>query len=333
MRDKMFLMIVTAMACFFCILSSAHSIAIGNEPIRLQLNWTPDPTFAGAYLAADKNKNFFAQEGLSVEIQPGGFGIDPIAAIIAKSAEFAIVGADKAAIAFSNGAPIRVVAVEFQRNPVGWIVRKSKNINNIKDAVGRNDVILGDKTGTETTAILNLMLRNLNIENKISSQPVGFDFAFFLQNENSIYPVYLNEEPVTAKVNEIDIIEIDPSKPENGDIHLYGNVIITHENMLQNNRKIVTAFLSGLKKGWIFAKTEPDNAKNILLQYKDFKNKQTPEVLTRSVHFATVSQGIEVPPGHMEISQWINTLKVLKDSGLLKKDISIKDFVWFGGDN
>lgn len=309
------------------------SLPAGNRPVVFQLNWTPDPTFTGVYVAADKNKNFFAQEGLSVEIQAGGFGIDPLAPVVAKKAQFAVVGADKAAIAFANGAPIRVVAVEFQRNPVGWIVRSSKGIKSLVDLVGKKDMVLGDKVGTETTAILNLMLRRLNLTKKLTPQPVGFDFAYFLQNENVVYPVYLNEEPVTARVKGVAVVEIDPSAPENGSIRLYGNVIIAHKDTVSKDAKLVRAFLTGLRKGWNFAKSDPKAAENILRQYKGFDNPQMPDVLTRSIVFATSSYGVDVPAGHMEVAQWESTLRVLRESGMLTKDVSVSDLVWFGGGN
>lgn len=312
---------------------SGEGLPAGNVPIVFQLNWTPDPTFTGAYVAADKTKNLFAQEGLSVTIQAGGFGIDPIAPVVAKKAEFAVVGADKAAIAYANGAPIRVVAVEFQRNPVGWIVRSNKGVKSFQDLVGKKDIILGDKVGTETTAILNLILSRLNLLDKLSPQGVGFDFAYFLQNENLVYPVYLNEEPITARIKGVDIIEIDPALPENGSVHLYGNVIIVHKDAVSQNPQRVRSFITGLRNGWEFAKSDLKTTESILRRYKEFDNEQMPAVLARSIQFATSSYGVEVPAGHMEVAQWENTLRVLRESGLLNKDVLVSELVWFGGSN
>ena len=321
--------------CLFvgCSGKPGEGLPPGNTPVTLQLNWTPDPTFSGAHIAASRTRNFFAQEGLSVDIQPGGFGIDPFAPVVAKRAQFAVVGADKAVIAFANGAPIRVVAVEFQRNPVGWIVRSSKGVKSLRDLADRKDLVLGDKVGTETTAILNLMLRRLGLADKLKPQGVGFEFAYFLQNENVVYPVYLNEEPVTAKVKGLDVVEIDPAAAENGAVQMYGNVIITHRDTVTQNPKLVRAFVTGLSKGWEFAKSDSKGAEAILRQYKGFDNEQMPGVLARSVQYATSSCGVAVPPGHMEVAQWENTLRVLGESGLLTKDVSVSELVWFSGAN
>lgn len=327
--------IITCLLLFSTFLQSCENEGLHGTtyPLVYQLNWTPDPTFADAYIAADKNKGFFQKEGLSVEIRPGGYGIDAIAAVVAKRADFAVVGADKAAIAFSNGAPIRVVAIEFQRNPVGWMVRSDKNIKKISDLSGRTDIALGDKVGTETTAILELMLQRLNLSDKVKVHAVGFETAYFFQNENSVYPVYLNEEPVTARMNNINITEIDPQLPENGGISLYGNVIIAHKDFIDKKPKIAKAFTYAMRQAWLFAKEFPHEAEAILRQHNGFDTPQMPEVLRRSVSFATRFNDIDVPPGHMEISQWDKTLSVLIEAKLLTKKIKISDLVWIEGVN
>lgn len=333
MKRSIISSIVTVLIVFLISGCDSNKVPVGNKPVILQLNWTPDPTFAGAYIAADSSRNYFAQEGLNVSIQAGGFGIDHIAPVVAKKALFAVAGADKAAIAYANGAPIRVVAVEFQRNPVGWIVRRSRNITKISDIVGKNDIILGDKVGTETTSILELMLRRTGLKDKLEPKPVGFDFAYFLQTENVVYPVYLNEEPVTARKKGIDILEIDPSKPENGGVHLYGNVIIVHKDTVKEDPKVIRAFIDGLRKGWEYARSHVLEAEAILRRYQEFDTEQMPEVLSRSVEFATSSYGVDVSPGHMEVAQWESTLRVLRESGLLNRDLKVSDLVWFGGSN
>jgi len=307
----------------------ARPVSPGNTPVTLQLNWSPDPTFTGAYIASSSTKNFFAHEGLTVKIQPGGFGVDPIAPVVAKKAQFAIVGADKAAIQFANGVPIRVVAVEFQRNPVGWIAKRSSGITSIPDLADNKIMSLGDKTGTETTPIMKLILKRLKLADKIKTEPVGFEISYFIKNPNVVYPVYLNEEPVTARHLGVDIVEIDPSVPVNGGLKLYGNVIIAHRDTVMRDPALIQAFLKGLRKGWLFAKSRPDEAEKILRLQKSFDTPQMKEVLARSITFATFSDGVDVPPGHMEVAKWENTIDTLLESSLLRKKIKVKDLVWF----
>ncbi|MGA1980765.1 MAG: ABC transporter substrate-binding protein [Sedimentisphaerales bacterium] len=310
----------------FIISGCGKKPAAGNRKIILQLNWIPDPTFTGEYIAL-KNMYWSKDCGLDVTIKPGGIGIDPIALVVSKQAQFAIVGADKAIIARANGQKIKVIAVDFQRNPVGWIARKSLGIKTFKDIPSNTNVLLGDKVGTETTSILNLCLKRLNLDKQVSPKGVGFDFSYFVQNKDVIYPVYLNEEPVRAKINNIEITEIDPSDPENGGVRLYGNVIIVNEEFLDENPKAVSCFVKGLRKGWEFAKKDPIEAQKIISNSFTYDKAALQDVIERSIDFATNMYGQHVPPCHMELREWENTINTLRESGILTKTITVTDLV------
>lgn len=316
---------LVVLSCFVAATVIVGCGTVGNRSVVLQLNWTPDPTFTGEYVAL--KKNYWRNEGLDVRIDAGGFGVDPFAAVISGGAQFAVVGADKAIVAKANGAPIKVIAVDFQRNPVGWIARRSIHVNNFADIPSKPKVVLGDKVGTETSAIMELCLRRLGLSDKVTIRAVGFDFAYFLQNENVIYPVYLNEEPVQAKLKKVDIVEIDPADTQNGRVRMYGNVVVIHESLLKNNPAAVSGFLRGLKRGWKFAKENEDQAIALLKDSMRYDAAALPEVLRRSVTFATQLYGEPVPPGHMELREWEGTVRTMRESGLLKADINIKDLV------
>ena len=293
------------------------------DELIFQLNWFNDPTFTGEYLAFEKN---WKLRKLNILLNEGGIGIDPISMVSSKKVDYAVVGADKAIIAISNGAPITIISIDFQRNPVGWIVRPELNINKIEDCKNRKDVELGDKAGTEVSAILALMLERKSI--KIQPASVSFDFSYFLTKKNSIYPVYLNEEPVRARlIHGINVVEIDPSKEENGKIELYGNVIITHNEKIENCATEVSAVVNGLKEGWADALKDPEMATQVVMKYVKGEKVYINAVVHRTLDFVTNMYGKTVPPGHMEKTAWESTIKTLKEAKLLKKDINLNNSI------
>jgi ABC-type nitrate/sulfonate/bicarbonate transport system substrate-binding protein len=295
-----------------------------ENALVMQLNWTDDPTFTGEYIAKER---FWFLKKLDVTLMQGGIGIDPIAMILSKKADFAVVGADKAIMAISSGKPIRIVSIDLQRNPVGWIVRRKLKVLNFDDLKGRTDLVLGDKTGTEVSSILKLVLDRKGLD--ITPKGVSFDFSYFIANENSIYPVYLNEEPIKAEVvHKIPINEIDPSKPENGGIRLYGNVIVTHVDMVNARSNVVKNFVSALSNGWEYAKDKPDESLKIVLKYVKNDKEYVRQVMNRTVDFATNMYGRKVPAGHMEYSAWENTVNTLRESGLLKGDVDLNKAIY-----
>jgi len=296
-----------------------------EKVINFQLNWFNDPTFTGEYIAFEK---YWKLQKLNIQLNEGGVGIDPISMVSTKKADYAVVGADKALIAISNGAPITIVSVDLQRNPVGWIARPELKISKIGDCIDRKDIELGDKAGTEVSAILKLMFKRKEID--IETAAVSFDFSYFISNKNSVYPVYLNEEPVKARIlHKINVIEIDPAKEENGKIELYGNVIITHNDKLINSPKEVKAIINGIIDGWGDAIKNKQKAVEIVMKYVKGEEEYILGVIDRTLEFVTNLYGKTVPPGHMEKTSWENTVLTLKDAGLLKNSIDINKSVKF----
>jgi ABC-type nitrate/sulfonate/bicarbonate transport system substrate-binding protein len=267
------------------------------------------------------------KEKLNVTINLGGVGIDPIAMVVSKKADYAVVGADKALIAISNGAPIRIVSVDLQRNPVGWIARQDLKVITFDDIRGRTDVTLGDKSGTEVSAILQLVLKRRNLV--IKPKAVSFDFSYFLTNKDIVYPVYLNEEPFRALlINKINIVEIDPSLASNGGIKLYGNVIITHKERIDKCPDQVRKLVDGIKFGWQFAKKNREETLSLVSKYVKLDRAYLQKSIERTIEYATNMYGMPVPPGHMEYTAWENTVKVLREAGLLTKDVDLKQAIY-----
>jgi ABC-type nitrate/sulfonate/bicarbonate transport system substrate-binding protein len=294
--------------------------------IVMQLNWTDDPTFTGEYLAKE---HFWFLKKLNVTLKQGGIGVDPISMVLSGKADFAVVGADKALVAISDGQPLKIVSADFQRNPVGWIARRDLKVLNFDDLRGRTDIVLGDKSGTEVSAILKLVLdrKKLNIKPK----GVSFDFGYFLVNKNSVYPVYLNEEPVKAElVHNVPINEIDPADSVNGGIRLYGNVIITHARNVTESSHTVKNFVSALSDGWEYAKNNPDEALDVVLKYVKSDREYVRQVMLRSVGFATNMYGRPVPAGHMEYTAWDDTINTLREGNLLNGQVNLEEaiFLW-----
>ncbi len=294
-----------------------------KKTIVLQLNWTDDPTFTGEYVAKER---FWFPKKLDVTLKQGGIGIDPISMVLSGKADFAVVGADKALVAISDGKPLKIVSVDFQRNPVGWIARRELKILTFDDLRGRSDIVLGDKSGTEISAILKLVLDRKKLD--IKPKGVSFDFGYFLANKNSVYPVYLNEEPVKAElIHHVAINELDPADSRNGGIHLYGNVIITHSKTAKESSFMVKKFVEALGDGWEYAKSHPEDALKIVLKYVKNDEEYVRQVMTRSVGYATNMYGRPVPAGHMEYTAWDETIKTMREGNLLKGDIDLKEAI------
>ena len=244
------------------VLGSSIALYVGDERtaeeeaerklqrVSLRLNWTPDPTFAGAYIA--KSRGFWRDRGLEVTIKPGAMHIDPRGLVIDNTDTFGIVGANKLLWARGRNEELVAICLELRDNPVGWIVKERSGIHTVADFAGRR---VGQKFGTETESMIKAVLSVAKVDpNRLTIIPVGQRLNAFTKGSVDVFPVYMNEEPHTVR----DIMHIDCRiiDPYTYDINPYGNVVIVSEGTIQSDPNMVQSFVSGLMEGWNAAKKE-----------------------------------------------------------------------------
>ena len=95
----------------------------GKAPIRLQLNWSPEPEFGGFYAA--EHEGLFAKEGLDVEIVTGGPNV-PVPQLAASGkVEFAVIAAPQLLTLREQGGDLIALYAVFQGNPMGLMVHEA----------------------------------------------------------------------------------------------------------------------------------------------------------------------------------------------------------------
>ncbi len=103
--------------------------------VKLQLQWFTQAQFAG-YIAA-RDKGFYKDEGLDVEILEGGTDIVPQTVLAQGQADYAIAWVPKALQSREQGAEITDVGQVFQRSGTLQVSFKDKNITTAADLKGK----------------------------------------------------------------------------------------------------------------------------------------------------------------------------------------------------
>jgi ABC-type nitrate/sulfonate/bicarbonate transport system substrate-binding protein len=311
-----------------------------NGNIRLQLNWFHDPTFGGEYRAAQ-------QLGSGVKILEGGVNVNSLQRLKAGLADVAVSGIDVALkaiesdIAKDKYSPLRIVFVDFQRNPVGWILHPDVSIQLGSTAVDevsgreRNDwlfdqfrnkrIRVGDKLGTETSAVWASWRHKRGLVG-ITITQVGFDPVVVLDAPRLAYPVYLNEEPfkLSERIGR-PVLVFDPA--DDG-VVLYGNVLVTTDSIMRTKSAELNHFLAAVVDGWRWNQSHPDSAALLIGQYY--------QGVSDSVLFAQVQRTTEFvfyggrPLGEIEVQsggRLDQTIEALKASGALQPHSNLDSYL------
>jgi NitT/TauT family transport system substrate-binding protein len=116
-------------------LSLAALSAEAADKITLQLKWVTQAQFAGYYVA--KDKGFYKEENLDVEIKPGGPDIAPPQVIAGGGADVIIDWMPSALASREKGVPLVNIAQPFKRSGMMLTCRKETGVTKPEDFKGR----------------------------------------------------------------------------------------------------------------------------------------------------------------------------------------------------
>jgi NitT/TauT family transport system substrate-binding protein len=116
-------------------LSLAALSAEAADKVTLQLKWVTQAQFAGYYVA--KDKGFYKEENLDVEIKPGGPDIAPPQVIAGGGADVIIDWMPSALASREKGVPLVNIAQPFKRSGMMLTCRKETGVTKPEDFKGR----------------------------------------------------------------------------------------------------------------------------------------------------------------------------------------------------
>ncbi|MNW42717.1 putative thiamine biosynthesis protein [compost metagenome] len=252
--------------------SSANTANEGNaaaadQPvkIRLQLKWVPQTQFAGYYVALDKG--YYKEEGLDVEILPGGPDIVPEQQVANGAAE---IGNSWVASLLSHqeqGFPIIEIAQISQKSGMLLVSKKSAGINSPADLKGKK---VGSWMGGLEFEILALFKKyNLEAPKDVELAKQGFTMDQLLNDQlDAASALTHNEYPILLEqgLKESDLNVIDMN--EEGVAMLQDNLFANTE-WLEKNKDAAAKFLRASFKGWQDTINNPEEAVDIVMKSAD----------------------------------------------------------------
>lgn len=115
-------------------MSLAAFQAMAADKVTLQLKWVTQSQFAGYYVA--KDKGFYEEEGLDVEIKPGGPDIAPEQVIAGGGADVIVDWMGGALVAREKGVPLVNIAQPFKKAGMEMVCPKDGAVQTEKDFPG-----------------------------------------------------------------------------------------------------------------------------------------------------------------------------------------------------
>lgn len=236
------------------LLSSACVIAFGQaasaaDDISLRLPWLLNVQSAGYVMA--KEKGFYEEAGLNVEIMPGGPNLNSTALVASGANTFGTNDVGQIALGAANGMDLVMVAACFQRHAGGVIALASSGIEKPADLAGKKLAYNEGGPWVLTKAML-------------AKAGVPLDKVDLVVSPSS---ELLMNGSVDAKtgfaINEAVAIDLKGKKtsvilPSDYGVNAYLEVVFTTRKSVEENPDLVKRFVTATKKGYDYAYQHKD---------------------------------------------------------------------------
>ena len=247
-------------------LAFAGGVAGAADSISLQLKWVTQAQFAGYYVA--KDKGFYAEEDLDVEINPGGPDIAPPQVIAGGGADVIVDWMPSALASRERGLSIVNIAQPFKSSGMMLVCLKDTGITSPEDFRGRT---LGVWFFGNEYPFLSWMSQ-LGIptdggDNGVTVLKQGFNVSPLLQRQaDCISTMTYNEywQVIDAGFTPDDLVVF---KYEDQGVATLEDGLYVMEDQLNDPAfadKMVR-FVRASMRGWKYAEENPDEAADIVL--------------------------------------------------------------------
>ena len=248
-------------------MSVAASAAMAADKLALHLKWVTQAQFAGYYVA--KDKGFYKEENLDVEIKPGGPDIAPVQVLAGGGADVVLDWMPSALASREKGVALVNIAQPFKTSGMMLTCRKDSGISSPEDFKGKT---LGVWFFGNEYPFLSWMSQ-LGIATDGSADGVkvlkqGFNVDPILQKQaDCVSTMTYNEywQIIDAGLSEDDLVVF---KYEDQGVATLEDGIYVLEDKLKDpafEDKMVR-FVRASMKGWKFAEANPDEAADIVLE-------------------------------------------------------------------
>lgn len=281
--------------------------ANGLTPVRLQLDWYPQPEHGGFYAA--QSLGYYKAEGLDVTILPlPQYG--SVAQLVSTGkADFGLGSSDQILEWDSNGLPLLAVAATMQHDPQAVMVHKDSSIRTFNDLEGHT-------VAAQPGAVwLKFVISRFHLHN-VRQIPATLSIANFLADPGYVQQIFITSEPFFARQAGADVRTLlisssgyDPYR-----------VQFTTRGFAAQHPDVVAKFVRASIRGWQQYLHDPAPTNALLLTLNPALNPAqvayTAEAL-RDGGFIDGGDSRSAQTGRMTASRWTESYEQLNSLDIL----------------
>jgi len=237
------------------------STAFALDKVTLMLNWYVYGEHAPFYYG--KEKGYFKDAGIDLEIQEGRGSATVTQVVAAKTVQFGYVDVPTMMRAAVKGAPVIAVGVALQTNPMSVMGFAEKNIRKPDDIKGKT---VASTPGDSMSQIWPLFLKKTGLKEsdfKTVSGDAVTKLNAVINGQADLLLGYVMDQ--SMKIKDATGKDVFPIKFADYGINLVSSGIIAHKNFVKENADLVKRFMAAATKSVEEASKHPKDAAQAIL--------------------------------------------------------------------
>ena len=255
---KRFALGVAALACVV----SASAIAQTKDKAVLLLNWYTYSELAPFYLG--KERGYFDQEGIDLDIQEGrGSGVT-VQAVAAGTATFGYADVPTMIKAASKGAPVTAIGVALQTSPMSVMGFADRNIRKPEDIKGKTVAVT---PGDSMSQIWPLFLKKTNLKDgdfKTVAGDAQTKLNAVINNQADVLLGYVMDQAI--KLQDATHKPVYAIRFADYGVNMVSSGIVVQKDTLKSKPDMVKRFMRAATKSLEEAAKNPEAAVDAMLK-------------------------------------------------------------------
>jgi len=298
---------------------SSRARVDGLSVLDMQLGWLAGGNQLGEVVA--KQLGYLEEEGILLEIHPGGPHIDGVGIVASGRYQLGQVSSSPSLmLAVSQGIPVRCFGVSVQQHPYSYFSLPDSPVRTPQDMVGK-------KVGTNATGqiLLNALLARHAVDpNDLELVVVG----------SSMMPLLTGQVDVITGWT-TNVTALSPLGPErltmrlwDQGIQLYAMPYYATLDTLEQTPELLAGFLRATGRGWEFAYQNPERAVELLVEeYPILRYEDELAAVREILGYVFTDETLEAGWGTMNRENWAAQIRTYDELSQFTKDVPSVDDV------
>ncbi|PEA06258.1 ABC transporter substrate-binding protein [Bacillus cereus] len=231
-----------------------------SEKLKLTLKWFHQAQFAGIYVA--KEKGYFKQLGIDMEIIEGGATVDATQLVLDGAVEIGISLFDRLLVRRDQGFPLISIAQIVQQSTRGLVTRCSSGIDTPMEMARKKVGTFGNTDSYQFPAFL----RKFKLENNVD-EILQESIQYFLNGTVDVGSITVYNEIQQILESGLHPNKLNIFLYESYGVGMVEDTLIVREDWLDENHNLAKRAVQAIIKGWQYAIFHQQEAIDIVMKY------------------------------------------------------------------